>query len=83
MTEPILSLTSVKDCLDIMLEMQMFTLLKNPIIVEVLNLVYEGEYSYNSSILSMSKTLSCLFDVKTFSLKSINNRITDNIYSLG
>ena len=35
-------MTERKDSLDIMLEMNMDKLLKHPVIVEVLNLVYEG-----------------------------------------
>jgi hypothetical protein len=54
MSEPILHMTESKDSLDIMFEMNMQELLKNPVVVEVLNLVYEGKYSVNSSALSMS-----------------------------
>jgi hypothetical protein len=41
-TEPILSMTEKKDCLDIMNEMEMQELLKHPVVVEVINLVYES-----------------------------------------
>ena len=54
MTEPIFHKSERKDCLDIMLEMDMKELLKNPIVIEVLNLVYEGKYSASNSSLSMS-----------------------------
>ena len=54
MIEPILHMTERKDSLDIMYEMNMQDLLKHPIVVEVLNLVYEGKYSISSSSLSMS-----------------------------
>jgi hypothetical protein len=54
MSEPILHMTERKDSLDIMFEMNMQELLKNPVVVEVLNLVYEGKYSVSSSALSMS-----------------------------
>lgn len=83
MMEPIICLNSTKDSMDIMLEMKMFDILSHPIIVEVLNLVYEGEYSVDSSILSMSQTFSQLFNSETFSFKSINQKILDNINSLG
>ena len=49
-------MTERKDSLDIMLEMNMETLLKNPVIVEVLNLVNEGKYSVDSSAMSLSQT---------------------------
>ena len=56
MSEPIFSLSEKKDSLDIILEMQMEFLLKHPVVVEVLNLVYEGKYSVDSSVLSLSQT---------------------------
>lgn len=56
MTEPILHLTRRQDCLDIMLEMDMHEVLTHPVIVEVLNLVYEGKFSANSDALSLSLT---------------------------
>ena len=54
MSEPILHMTERKDSLDIMYEMNMQELLKHPVVIEVLNLVYEGKYSVSSSELSMS-----------------------------
>ena len=47
-------MTEKKDCFDIMLEMNMQELLKHPVVIEVLNLVYEGKYSISSTALSMS-----------------------------
>lgn len=54
MIEPILHMTERKDSLDIMYEMNMQSLLKHPVVVEVLNLVYEGKFSVSQSALSMS-----------------------------
>ena len=56
MSEPIFHMSERKDSLDIMLEMNMQELLKHPVIVEVLNLVYEGKYSVDSSALNLSET---------------------------
>ena len=56
MTEPIFHMSERKDSLDIMLEMNLQELLKDPIVIEVLNLVYEGKYSASNSSLSMSQT---------------------------
>ena len=56
MTEPIFHMKERKDSLDIMLEMNMETLLKHPVVVEVLNLAYEGKYSADSSPISLSLT---------------------------
>ena len=54
MFEPILNLKTQKDCLDLMLDMGMESLINHPVIIEVLNLVYEGHYTINSSGLEMS-----------------------------
>ena len=56
MKEPIFHMSETKDSLDIMLEMNMQELLKDPILIEVLDLVYEGKYSASNSSLSMSQT---------------------------
>ena len=54
MIEPILHMSERKDSLDIMYEMNMQELLKHPVVIEVLNLVYEGKFSVSQSALSMS-----------------------------
>jgi len=54
MAEPVMHMSEKRDCLDIMYEMNMQDLLKNPVIVEVLNLVYEGKFSISASSISMS-----------------------------
>jgi len=48
MHEPILDMATQKDSLDIMLEMNMEEILNHPVVVEVLNLVNEGQYSVDS-----------------------------------
>jgi len=83
MREPIFHMTERKDSLDIMLEMNMEGLLKHPVIVEVLNLVYEGKYSVDSSALNLSQTFQCFFLMDTNDLKSINDRLISNIASFG
>ena len=64
-----------KDSLDIMFEMNMQELLKHPVVIEVLNLVYEGKYSVSQSALSMSQTFQAALDMDSMSLKSINERL--------
>jgi len=83
MSEPIMHMTERKDSLDIMLEMNMEGLLKHPVIVEVLNLVYEGKYSVDSSALNLSQTFQCFFLMETSDLKSINDRLVQNIITFG
>lgn len=83
MSEPIFHMSERKDCLDIMLEMNMKELLKHPIVIEVLNLVYEGKYSVSNSSLSMSQSFQCLLEMETFSIKNISNRLIFNIVSFG
>lgn len=83
MREPIFHMTEKKDSLDIMLEMGMDDLLKHPVIVEVLNLVYEGKYSVDSSIITLSQTFSAFANMETTDIKSINQRMISNVTSLG
>ena len=83
MREPIFHMTEKKDSLDIMLEMGMDDLLKHPVIVEVLNLVYEGKYSVDSSIITLSQTFSAFTNMETTDIKSINQRMISNVTSLG
>jgi len=66
MSEPILHMTERKDSLDIMYEMNMKELLQHPVVVEVINLVYEGEYSISSTSLSLSRTFLCMLDMDIF-----------------
>jgi len=83
LSEPILHMTERKDCLDIMFEMNMQELLQHPVIVEVLNLIYEGKYSISSTALSMSPTFMCLLDFEMLGTKRINDRLMFNIKNLG
>ena len=83
MTESIFHMTERKDSLDIMLEMNMENLLKHPVIVEVLNLAYEGKYSADGSALSLSQTFSSFFMMEISELKSIHERLMLNIKSFG
>lgn len=57
MREPILELNDKKDSLDIMYEMRMEELLKHPVIFEILNLVYQGQYSYDANVMNLSESI--------------------------
>lgn len=59
-------MTDHKDSLDIMNEMGMQELLKHPVVVEVINLVYESQYSISHSPLSLASTVESFTDDKTF-----------------
>ena len=83
MREPVFHMTERKDSLDFMLEMNMESLLNNPVIVEVLNLVNEGKYSVDSSALSLSQTFSSFIMMDTADIKSINDRLLTNIQTFG
>jgi len=83
MSEPILHMTERKDSLDIMYEMNMKELLQHPVVVEVINLVYEGEYSISSTSLSLSRTFLCMLEMDIFDQKSICQRMIQNISNFG
>jgi len=76
-------MTERKDSLDIMYEMNMQELLQHPVIIELLNLVYEGKYSISSTALSMSPTFLCLIDFEMLGSKRINDKLIDNISNFG
>lgn len=76
-------MTEKKDSLDIMLEMNTEVLWRHPVIIEVLNLVYEGKYSVDSSVLSLSQTLTSFFVMEMGDLKSIQDRLIYYIKSFG
>jgi len=76
-------MTERKDSLDMMLEMNMESLLNNPVIVEVLNLVNEGKYSVDASYMSLSQTFQSFFLMDTADTKSINDRLIVNIQTFG
>jgi hypothetical protein len=83
MREPILHMTERKDSMDIMYEMDMKSLLLHPVIIEVLNLVYEGKFSISSSAISMSTTFMCLLQMEVAGNKLINNKLLENIKYMG
>mmetsp|Transcript_12403 Transcript_12403/g.19381 ORF Transcript_12403/g.19381 Transcript_12403/m.19381 type:complete len:231 (+) Transcript_12403:1572-2264(+) len=83
MKEPVLSLDAQKDSLDIMLEMNLDKVLNHPVIVEVLNLAYEGQYSVDSSVVDLSTTFTTFFQMGTFDLKPVRSRLLANIKNFG
>jgi len=76
-------MAGAKDSLDIMLEMNMEEILNHPVIVEVLNLVYEGQYSVDSQSIYLSQTFQSFFQMDTFELKQISSRLMTNIANFG
>mmetsp|Transcript_11802 Transcript_11802/g.18134 ORF Transcript_11802/g.18134 Transcript_11802/m.18134 type:complete len:94 (-) Transcript_11802:2090-2371(-) len=83
MHEPVLDMAGAKDSLDIMLEMNMEEILNHPVVVEVLNLVYEGQYSVDSQSIYLSQTFQSFFQMDTFELKQISSRLMTNIANFG
>mmetsp|Transcript_41414 Transcript_41414/g.63185 ORF Transcript_41414/g.63185 Transcript_41414/m.63185 type:complete len:123 (+) Transcript_41414:180-548(+) len=83
MRESILDLKDQKDCFDLMLEMNVQSLLSHPVIIEVLNLVYEGEYSIKSPAMHLLTTYYIALEMVTFDSRSIFRKIIDNIKAFG
>ena len=61
MREPVFHMTENKDSLDLMFEMNLSVFLNNPVVIEVLNLVNEGQYSIDIGVVELSQTFQCLF----------------------
>ena len=83
MIEPVLHTSEKRDSLDLMHEMNVQELLAHPVIIEIINLIYEGEYSVRSSKLGLSKTFACLFELRTDGQKSIIQRLAHNVANFG
>mmetsp|Transcript_23983 Transcript_23983/g.36810 ORF Transcript_23983/g.36810 Transcript_23983/m.36810 type:complete len:265 (-) Transcript_23983:1822-2616(-) len=84
MLEPVLTLREKEgDILDMMLGMNMQNILNHPVIIEVLNLVNEGQQSVDSPILYLLTTLETLFEMKTIDNKPVADRIMKNITGFG
>jgi len=83
LTEPILSLTQTKDCFDLMSEMGLIELLQHPVVVELLSLAFEGNYSASGSALNLSPTFEAMLDAPIISDKIISRKIYDNVLSMG
>jgi len=81
MLEPKLHSNKDQDLLDILMEMRLQTILNHPVVIEVLNLVWEGRFSIDSSLSSLSPTFTAFFEMKVSDSKSIKERIIQNIKS--
>jgi hypothetical protein len=66
-SEPIFHLTEHKNSIDLMVDMQMDSILRNPVVVEVINLLYEGIYSVDVSLIEVGMSYHSLLNVETFS----------------
>jgi len=83
MHEPVLHLKEKKDSLDLIFEMKIESLLKNPVLIEVLNLVLEGQYSVDPSPLNLSQTFHYYLQMDISDMKSLVKRLWTNISTLG
>lgn len=64
-------------------EMEMEVLLKHPVVVEVINLVYESNMSVSSSIMGLSTTIQCLLEDDAMSTKPMVQKMIVNIQNGG
>ena len=63
--------------------MDMDTLINNPVITEVLNIVNESPFSIDISVIDLSTTFQTFFESQTFHPNNVMNRITKNIKNFG
>ena len=61
----------------------MEVLLKHPVVVEVINLVYESNMSVSSSIMGLSTTIQCLLEDDAMSTKPMVQKMIVNIQNGG
>lgn len=81
--EPILHSKEQKDSMDMMFLMNMDEIIQHKVVEEVLNLVYDGKYSIDTSPLYLSSLWNTLEQMPTFSPKSVFKRLISNINTMG
>lgn len=83
MREPILHPKEQQDSMDLILKMGIDDLIQHKVVEEVLNLVYDGKYSIDTSILYLSSVWNTMTTMPTFTPKSVFKRIVNNINTMG
>jgi len=83
MKEPILSMNSQQDSMDLIFTMDMNDLIQHKVVEEVLNLVYDGKYSIDTTPLYLSSLWNTMTQMSTFSQKSVFKRLIANINTMG
>jgi hypothetical protein len=58
-------------------------IIQHKVVEEVLNLVYDGKYSIDTSPLYLSSLYNTLTTMPTFSPKSVFKRLVNNINTMG
>ena len=82
MQEPLLSIEDNSNLMDILLQMDMEDTLNHPVIVEVLSVVQEGQYSVDTSIFNLSQTFQTFIQMPISEEKSITSRLIQNIKAI-
>lgn len=83
MKEPILSINTQQDSMDLIYLMDMKDLIQHKVVEEVLNLVYDGKYSIDTTPLYLSSLWNTMTQMSTFSQKSVFKRLIANINTMG
>ena len=69
--------------MDLMLMMNMEKLIQHKVVEEVLNLVFDGKYSIDSSSFDISSLWVFINQMETFSTKSCWEKINIHVSSMG
>ena len=67
MREPVLNPIERRDSMDLMLMFDMDRIIQHKVVEEVLNLVFDGKYSIDSSMLDISSLWIFITQIDTFS----------------
>ena len=67
MREPVLNPIERRDSMDLMLMFDMDRIIQHKVVEEVLNLVFDGKYSIDSSMLDISSLWVFITQIDTFS----------------
>ena len=83
MLERVLHTKEERDLLDYMLEMELSEILNHQMIIEVLELVYEGKLATEDNSLFLLTTLESFIETSMFDSKCIQHKLKSNIASFG
>ena len=82
MKEPILNINDQKDSMDLLFTMEMDDVIQHKVVEEVLNLVYDGKYSVDTTPLYLSSLWNTMTSMNTFSSKSVFKKLINNINTM-
>ena len=83
MLEPCMGLSGGMDCFDLIYQMQLQIIMGHSTVIEVVDMINQGEYSISQSALTVSQTYLVFSSMNVIDKRSITNRLLTQIMHLG